>query len=405
MTGGCLVMSLALYPYVYMFARASFAQRSCSLLAAARLLGHTPWGAFLRVALPVARPALAVGGLLVFMETANDIAVAEDFGLPTLGYHVYDLWLNRDELAGAAAVALLMVVMALALASAEAASRKRQRQYQQGVRCYCSDFSYRLVGFKAGLAMAWCALLFLLAFGLPVARLIHKSSYGSLGAWHDALLALADSLFLVALVVILCFIVGALLTYLGWRAKGPLGSGMVRFSLVGYAFPGIIYAMGLILAVGKLAAWLEASWGWSIHWLWVSSTTLLVFALACRFVVMSWGAIEAGNAHVAPSYLAVASNAGKNWLAVLWKVRLPLMRPALLAGALLLLVDVLKELPLTLVLRPFGTTTMALHVYQHASDEDLSNAAPAALLMLAVATVALLLAYRWLVPAWVKPSK
>lgn len=405
LAGACLVMSLVLYPYVYMFARASFAQRSSGLLVAARLLGCTPWGAFWRTAVPLARPAIAVGGLLVFMEVANDIAVAEDYGLQTLGYYIYDLWLNRDQRSAAAAVSMLMMVMALVLALGEFTSRRRQRQYQQGVRCYCSDYSYRLSGSKGMLAMAWCATLFGFAFAVPVVTLGLRVVHSSTRAMWAALAAAADTLLLAAMVVVLSFCLGGLLVAMRRWGGGAITKVLTWLALLGYAFPGIIYALGAILAVSAAATWLEAQTGWLIHWLWTTTVCLLVFALASRFVTISWGALETGLTQVPPKYAAVARSAGKSWWATLLVVYLPMMRPALFAGGILLLVDVIKELPLVLVLRPFGTDTLSLLVFQHASDEDLVNSAPAALLMLVIAAVGLALAYRWMVPAWVKPRR
>lgn len=404
LVGACVVMSLVLYPYIYLFVRASFAQRASSLFSAARLLGCTPIQAFWRVALPVAQPAIAAGGLLVFMETANDIAVAEDFGLRTLGYHVYDVWLNRDGAHAAASVSLVLMLVAVLLAMGERFSRRRQRQYEQRARNYSSDFSYTLTGVRAAWALLWCGTLFVAAFGVPVIALLSKLAFSEAIAITAALHATADSLRITALVVLVGLLFGGTLHLL--LAQRNLVARVVgRLAQVGYSFPGTIYALGAITAVSWLANKIETHLDVSLHWLWVSSLTVLVLVLASRFVVVIVGAFESGAAQVSPRYVAVARSTGKGALAVLLRVYLPLMRPALFAGILLLFVDVLKELPLTLILRPFGTDTLAVQIYQYAADEDLGNAVPAALTLVLLASVALGLAYRWQSAVWEKAKQ
>lgn len=398
--GACLVMSTVLYPYVYMFARGAFAQRSCGLTAAARVLGCTPWGAFVRTSLPVARPAIAVGCLLVFMEVANDIAIAEDYGLSTLGYHIYDVWLNRDDRSAAAAMAFLLLVAAFVIASAESFSRRRQRQYESLPRCTCADSEYRLRGLRAAAASAWLALVFAVGFAVPAATLALRMAKGPQVRWGSVLEAFGDTLALVASVAATCFLVGGALTLV---ARGRSSAALrlaCRAATVGYAFPGMVYGLGCIALATAAASAATAAFGVSIHWTWTSSTFLLVMALSLRYIVISAGAYDAAARAVPPSYDAACRIAGKTRLESLLQVHLPLMRPVLTVGLMLLAVDVIKELPLTLILRPFGTETLAVRVHQYAADEDLAGAAPAALAMVAMSALMLAPVYRWLVPAW-----
>ena len=398
--GACVVMALVLFPYVYMFARAAFAQRSCNLLAASRMLGCSPWGAFFKVALPLARPAIAVGALLAFMEAINDIAIAEDYGLSTLSYHIYDVWLNRDDRQLAAAYATLLMALALVLASFEQLGRVRQRQYEISQRCICAGNAYPIDGVKALAASSFCAMVAALGFFAPVVLLVSRLIGASNGLSDDVLESLADTAALLALVIVACFLLGGGISYLR-RRFGPRPLGLAsRLTAVGYAFPGIVYALGAIAAAGWLAWMVESVIDVSIHWIWTTSVLVLVAALSFRYVVITAGAIDSAMTAIPPHIDAVCRNAGKSRLASLLGVHLPLMRPMLAVGLLLLMVDLVKELPLTLVLRPLGTTTLALDVYQYAADEDLGSAAAPALVLVLLATVALALVYRWVVPAW-----
>ena len=399
--GACLLFSLVLYPYVYMFARAAFAQSSCALLSASRILGCTPWAAFRRVALPVARPAIAVGALLVFMEVINDIAIAEDYGLQTLGYHIYDVWLNRDNKSAAAALALLLIMFALVLVVIEVFSRHRQRQYELEQHCYCSDNEYHLQGGRLVLAVSFCTVLATAGFFLPLGALIENMSGTGLQDLTAVVAAATDTLTLVVLVAGVGFLLGGALTYVRHRTAGMGLRVASQLPLIGYAFPGMIYGLGTIVAASAVAHFLAINFGIAASWLW-TTIGLLIFALACRYIVITSGAVEAALSLVPPHYAAVGRNAGKSPLMMLLQIYLPLMRPALLVGVMLLAVDVIKELPLTLVLRPLGTDTLALLVYQHAADENLGRAAPAALLMILLAAMMLAVSYRWIVPAWLR---
>ena len=401
--GAAFIMSLVLYPYVYMLARAVFAHRSCGLLAASRLLGCTPWQSFVRVALPAARPAIALGALLVFMETINDIAIAEDFGLATLGLQVLDLWQLRDDRSAAAAISLLLLTMAMVLAWFEAFSRRKQRQYQAGIRCYCSEARYHLRGGKLAAAIAGCSIVLALAFVIPLLVLIGKMLRSGLwqqaGLWDAAL----DSLWIALLAAILTFALGGMLAALR-RRKVLVFGWFTKLAMASYALPGSVYALGSFLAATAVADWLMEHLGISVHWMWTSTICLLVIAISCRFAIISAGAIESGLSQVPPQLLTVVRHSGKKIWASWLQVYLPITRPALVAGLMLLVVDVLKELPLTLLLRPFGVTPLSLQIYQYAADEDLGGAAPAALVLVLLTSVALLIGYRGIAPSWYRQN-
>ncbi len=399
--GAAFIMSLVLYPYVYMLARAAFAQRSCGIMAASRLLGCTPLSAFWRVALPLARPAVALGALLVFMETVNDIAIAEDFGLATLGLQVLDLWQLRDDRSTAAGVALLLLIMVVLLSWAESFSRRRQRQYQLAQRRYFSETRYRLTWPRQLAAVASCGLLLALAFVIPMLYLLSKVAYNG-DYFHLGLGAAAlDSIWIVLLVGAVTFTLGGLLVAI--RNRQEMVSGLVaKLAMAGYALPGSVYALGCFLAATAIADTLMQYLNISIHWIWANTLFLLVVAMACRFVIIAAGAIEAGQSMLPPRLVTVARNGGWKFWERLIRIYLPIYQPALAAGLMLLVVDVLKELPLTLLLRPFGVTPLSLQIYQYAADEDLGRAAAPALILVLATSTSLLIAYRWIVPTWYK---
>ena len=398
--GACLVMSLVLYPYVYMLARASFAQRSGGLLAAAFVLGCNSWGAFWRVALPLTRPALAIGAIMVFMEVINDIAVARDYGLRTLGLHVYDVWLNRGDRPAAAAAAGLLVLLAVILAMAESASRRSQRQYVQTVKHYRLGSGYQLYGWLALLAQGWCMVILGFALIIPIGwltvRLIDSDLRG-LASLPDAFL---DTLGVVLPAVLLAFAISAALAWCSRADRSKLASALAQIARSGYAFPGSVYALGALVFVGALSSATKTMFGFALVWLWAVVPGLLIYALAARYLIAAGGSLDAGLAHLPPNLIAVARCAGLGAVRRAVQVHVPMLRPALIAGALLIGVDLLKELPLSLILRPLGMSTLAVEIFQHASDEDLGRAAPAAWLIVLLAAMMLALAYRWIVPTW-----
>ena len=390
--GAALIMALTLYPYVYFLARAAFCQQTGALLAAARTLGCTSWQAFWRLSLPLARPAIAVGMLLVAMETANDIAVAEDYGLATLGYFVYDNWLNRGDRAAAAAAAVLLAIGALAAGWCETASRRRQRHHQEQVRTFASEGLMHLSGWKGALAGLACWLPALLGFVIPALALFRHALLAPAAAWQRLPSALLGTVLLIAGAAIVAYLLAAAFVFVRARSRVP---GLLEaIARSGYAVPGSVFALGSLAAIAALAAALEDATGMSIHWLWVSAPVVLIYALAVRYLAVASGSLESGIAAVSPRLSQVARNCGLSRLRILRMVHLPIMAPAIAAGLLLIATDIAKELPLTLILRPFGMSSLAVEAYIFASDEDLFGAAPSALALIAIAAAGLAIAHR-----------
>jgi iron(III) transport system permease protein len=382
------VMGLVLYPYVYMTTRAMFELQSATVLEAARTLGARPLGVFGRIALPLARPAIAVGVTLAMMECLNDIGAVEYFGVKTLTFSVYDTWLNRSSLSGAAQIAVVMLVIVLALVWLERHARRNQRFHASSARNRHLS-GYRLTGFRAALALTVCALPVLLGFVVPVAVLVDYTSR-RLDMFADPGLvrAAANSLLLAASAAVTTIAVGLVLAYAVRLRPTRFVRAAVRAGSIGYAVPGAVLAVGILLPltfidnrVNELALWAT---GTGTGLLLVSSGAALVYAYLVRFLAVSIGSIEAGLQRISVHLDMAARTLGRSAERALLEIHLPILRPVLVSAGLLVFVDAMKELPATLLLRPFNVETLATWVYVQASREAIGDAAPAALAIVLV---------------------
>lgn len=386
----CVTTALAVYPYVYFLVRAALRRQHCHIQSAARLLGCSPAAAFWRVSLPLARPAIGVGIALAAMETLNDIAVAEYFGLQTLGAGVYDLWLNRGDIVGAARLAVFLLAAVFLLVWSEERSRRRQAQYTAACdRCYECERAPVASGGK--LAVVWLLLLLppLAGFFLPLAWLVWLSSQTTAAAWADSLLAgLSGSLLLSCSLSALLLICGAVYALdKRYNKRGILFHLPRRLALVTYALPGTMLAQGWFLLAAASAV-LFGGDGFAIGGL-----ALLLAACASRFFVIAGGTLESAIDAVPPRLDAATKLAAVRPLRAFFAVYLPLLRPSLVLAAVMVFLEGIKELPMTLLLRPFNFETLSVVVYQYASDESLAPAAPAALALAALAAAAVSLLF------------
>ena len=382
--------ALSLYPYIFFLTYLSLRQQHCHIESVARLLEPSRWTVFWRISLPMARPAIVVGVVLVAMETLNDIAVAEYFGLQTLGLHFYDLWLNRNDVVGATRLAVLIMLFVLSLVAFESHHRRKQTQYVAACdRCYECERCVRLAGGRrVGL---WAALLIpgLAGFAIPVAHLARLSFWAPADYWWRSVAdGLAGSLFLaVALVVLLLFL--GLLPVLDWRLNKRrfLTGALSQLARVTYALPGVVLAQGAFVLAALLG-------NVNDRWALFLSGGIGIVLLACssRFYFIAAGSLGAAVEKISPEIDHVARLAAFSPARTFFFVHLPLLRGAFGVAAVIILLEGLKELPITLTLRPLNFDTLATLVYQHASDENLINAAPSALLlaMLAAAAVTVL---------------
>ena len=398
--GAVYVMSMALYPYVYLGARASFVQQSVCALEVARTLGRTPMGVFWSVALPMARPALVAGVALVMMECLADLAAVQHLGVTTLTSSIYATWLQRSNIGGAAQIAVVLLFLVAAVYLLEHSSSGRGRSHGTTNR-YRSIPFHELKGAKGILAAAACIIPFLLGFAVPAAVLAYHSAtnFGEAlstgwieSAWHS--LALSSIAALAALVTAVVF------TYAQRVAPNGLTRPAVRIAGLGYALPGTVLAIGLLIPLGALDnamdRMMRSVFGISTGLLLTGSIAAVTLAYVTRFLAVAIGALESGMSRISPNLDAAARALGETALSALFRVHLPMLTPALAAGALLVFVDAMKELPATLLMRPFNFDTLATHVYAMVAVEQFEQAAPAALMIVAAGLIPVLLLHRTL---------
>jgi len=394
--GAALLMSFALYPYVYLLARTAFLDVSRNALEAGRLAGLGAWGSFRRVALPIARPAIAAGTALALMETLADFGTVSYFALEVFTTGIFKAWLSMGDrlAAGQLSVCLLaFVVLVLAL---ERASRGGAR-YASALRK--SARPQPLSGAAAGLAFAACALPVLLGFLLPAGLLVQL-------AWEDPgarggarLLALVGNSFILAGIAAAAgVLLATAMAYAARQSRGHLVAAANRAAALGYAIPGAVIAVGVLVPLGRLDNWiadaLEAAFGVKAGLLLTGTIAALVYAYLVRFLAVALQTMEAGLAKVTPRMDEAARSLGATPAQALGRVHAPLLASSLAAAALLLFVDVMKELPVTFALRPFNFDTLAIEAYNLAKDERLAEAALPSLVIVAVGLVPLLVVTR-----------
>ncbi|AHV91093.1 binding--dependent transport system inner membrane component family protein [Bordetella holmesii ATCC 51541] len=379
--GAIFVLGFVLYPYVYLSTRIMFMTQAASLIEAARSLGASRTGVFFRVALPLARPAIAVGVSLALLETLNDIGASEFLGVQTLTVSVYTTWITRSDLAGAAQIALTMLALVIALVLLERRGRRRQR-YATTQRMRPMQ-PQRLRGLAALTAclLGWIPVI--LGFVAPALYLLaetYKRLHLVGGVSGQLLASLGNTLLVAASATVITVLCGLAVA---WAARN-LGSGAgparacARIASLGYAVPDTVLAIGLLTPF----AWVDQAAGRLLGWpgmLLMGTTGALVCAYTIRFLAISTGSVEAGLARIPPSLEQASRLLGETVGGTLRRVHLPLLRPALAAAALLVFVDTMKELPATLLLRPMNFDTLATWLYAEAARGTYEEGAVAAL--------------------------
>ncbi|WP_459614065.1 ABC transporter permease [Bordetella sp. 2513F-2] len=396
--GAIFVLGFVLYPYVYLSTRVMFMTQAASLLEAARTLGAGRAGVFLRVALPLARPAIAVGVSLALLETLNDIGASEFLGVQTLTVSVYTTWITRSDLAGAAQIALTMLLIVVGLILLERRGRKRQR-YANTQRMRPMQ-PHRLRGAAALLAVALGWIPVLLGFVAPALYLVAETAkrLHLVGGVSDQLLAgLGNTLALAAAATVTTLLCGLVVAWAGRTlresARFNPGRACARVASLGYAVPGTVLAIGLLTPftlIDHLAADLFSL----DRLILMGSMGALVIAYTLRFLAISAGGIEAGLARIPPSLEQASRLLGESASGTLRRVHLPLLRPALAAAALLVFVDAMKELPATLLLRPMNFDTLATWLYAEAARGTYEEGAVAALAIVAAGLLPVVLLAR-----------
>lgn len=394
MGGAITVMTLVLYPYVYLLARSAFLEQSVCVLEVSRTLGKTAWGSFSRVAVPLARPAIVVGVTLVLMEVINDFGTVDYFAVRTFTAGIFDVWLNMNSVGGAAQLSSVLLLVVLVLIVTERMAR-RGRKFHHTSNKYSELPSYQLHGYKAALSFVACALPVLLGFILPASVLSHYA----LSFYEETLSAdyfsyVANSLILSTSAALLAVIIGLFLAYAVRLSRGPWVTIAARTASVGYAVPGAILAVGVLWPTGALdqsLSWIGGNFGIAISGVMIGTIVPVVYGYLVRFLALAYGTSEASLGKITPNMDGAARTLGSNPSQALKRVHFPLMRGSLMTAAILVFVDCMKELPLTIILRPFNFDTLATFVYQYASDELLEESALGALTIVGAGIIPVIL--------------
>ena len=393
-----LVLSAALYPYVYLLARAAFREQSGCTHEVARALGTGPWGLFWRVGLPMARPAIAAGVALALMETVADYGTVTHFGVQTLTTGIFSTWLNGGNAGGAAQIAGVVLLLVGMLVALERVGRRNARFHQMG-RADRPQVADRL-GARAGwLAFGFCALPVVIGFVLPVMVMLYLGAQKP-GAWvAPGLAAALVNTLIVAGGAAIATVGAALFFVYAVRMAGRrVAKVVLPVTLIGYAAPGAVLALGLLIPLAaldnRLADAVLALTGHDPGLMITGTAFALGLAYLVRFFGIAQGALDASFGRVSPSLPMAARSLGRTAGGALGAVYLPLMRGSVATALLVVFVDCVKELPATLLLRPFNYNTLSTRVFELASLERLSEAAPAALIVMAVGLLAVALLAR-----------
>lgn len=381
--GAAIMLSLVLYPYVYLLARAAFLSQSLCVLDVSRTLGNGPWRTFFTVALPLARPAIVAGLSLALMETLADYGTVQYFGVATFTTGIFRTWYGLNNTVAAAQLSALLLGFVFLLVALERLSRRGARYHQTSQR-HQSIRRYPLRGGRALAALAFCLLPVAWGFLIPAGMLATWAWKVADTRIDAAFLGLVGhSLGLAAIASLLALVLALILGY-GRRLHPTRGvAAAVRIAGMGYAVPGTVIAVGVIIPFAwfdnSLDAWMRATFGLSTGLLLSGTLAALLFAYLVRFLAVSLQTVESGLGKIRPAMDESARSLGLRPGEVLRRVHMPMLRGSLLTALLLVFVDVLKELPATLILRPFNFNTLAVRVYELAADERLADAAPAAL--------------------------
>ena len=383
MGGAIMLMGLVLYPYVYLMARSSFLEQSPHLLDVCRLMGRSRFNTFLFISLPIARPGIAIGIALALMETLNDFGTVDFFAVHTLTAGLFDVWLNMNNLGGASQIALVMLTFVLILLALEHVGRSRAKFYQSASR-----FTHRenipLQGGIKWLAFMICFLPILAGFLIPLAILV-KYSINYFGkSWTDQFLEYAfNSLWVSTIAAICCAIISIFIVYTRRITTLPWIASFSKLSALGYAIPGAVLAVGIVIPLATfdnaIDGFFRQHFGFSTGLLLSGTTFALILTYIIRFLAISSGSVESSFSKISESVDMAARTLGYSPLKTLRLFHIPLLKSGIYTAMLIVFVDCMKELPATLLLRPFNFDTLATHVYLFASEEMIERSALSAL--------------------------
>lgn len=384
LAGAAFVLSLTLFPYVYLTARAAFAAQSSAMLETARTLGARPLKAALVLLAPMARPAIAGGAALAMMETAAEFGVADYFGVSTLSVGVFRTWHSFGDLTAASQVASALFIFSLSLVAFESITRRGRTS--EAPRVSRAPMRIRLNGFAAAGAVLFCAILVCGGFFVPAIAIAAKLDPSLWPVASRNLGATAANSFSIAAAgVVSAIALSLLLAYAGRQTANSALKALIRIATLGYAVPGTVIAIGVLATFSTLretigpAAFLGGG------------AAALIYAYSVRFLTAGYNAASAGLDKIDKGYDAAAKTLGAGASRILATIHAPLLRRAVFAGATIVFVDIIKELPATLILRDFNFETLATRVYRLAGDERLAEAAPEALILIGVGAIPILI--------------
>ena len=396
LAGAVILMGVVLYPYVYLLARAAFLEQSVNVLEVTRVLGHGPWRTFFRVSLPAARPAIAIGVALALMETLNDFGTVDFFAVQTMTAALFDVWQGMGSLAGGAQIATTMLVFVVLLISLERFSRRQQKVYQSVTSRFRELPSYHLKGLSSLLAFTACSVPIFIGFVIPLIVLIRLAVIYFGESWTpDFRTYTLNSLMLSTAAAVIALLVALLIAYSQRLGGGRIIIIATRVASLGYAVPGAVLGVGVLIPFAyidnSLDTLMREVFGISTGLLLSGTLVAVIFAYVVRFLAVALGQVESSLAKVSPSLDMAARTLGYRAGETLLRYHLPLIRGGMLTAIIIVFVDCMKELPATLILRPFNFETLATHVYWYASDEMLGEAALGSLTIVLVGLLPVIL--------------
>ncbi|WP_435137739.1 ABC transporter permease [Pseudopelagicola sp. nBUS_19] len=398
MGAAVIVLSVALFPYVYILARAAFREQSGEGEEVARSLGAGAVARFWRIGLPLARPAIAAGSAIVMMETVNDFGTVDYFAVQTLTTGIFSVWLESNNAGGAAQIATVVLILVILLVTLEKTSRRKIQFFSLSTR-HRPPTQTKIVGIRGWAATLVCLLPFVMGFVLPmVVILSHAMDNAARWTDPDLLRALWNTLRVGGIAALVTVFAGVFLVY-GVRLSGKmLPRLLLPLTTIGYAAPGAVLAVGILIPLAvvdhRLADLIEAITQERVGLILTGSSFALVLAYCVRFFAIAQGAADGAMGRVSPSLAMAARSLGRTRGQTLFEVYYPLIRASVGSALLLVFVDCVKELPATMLLRPFNFDTLATRVHDQASLENLGDASPGAIMIVLVGLVAVSLLAR-----------
>ena len=394
LSGAMLMLTLVLYPYVYLLARAAFLEQSSNTLDVCRSLGHNRLQAFIYVSLPLARPAIITGLTLALMETLADYGTVQFFGISTFTTGIYRTFYGLGDITAAAQLSSLLLTFVTFLIIIERYSRRKNR-YHSNSEQHQAPSLITLTKQQSVFVWLYCLLPISFGFIIPTLVLIYWSIFDASFNFSDFIMLAWNSFYLAISASLIAVLLALIMAYTKRLHNRPMIKTAVTVSSLGYALPGTIIAIGIIIPLAwfdhLLIGIFKNTFNINLGLLFSGSLFALLFAYTVRFLAIAIGPIQSGLDKIKPNIDNAAKSLGSHGFEVLKKIHVPLMKSSVLTALLIVFVDVLKELPATLILRPFNFNTLAVHAFELASDERLKDAAPASLMIVCVSLLPIIL--------------